>query len=56
MGVEPERIRIAWCTAAEGQKFQKTAIEFDKVIRELGPSLIKPKSGTPKKAKAKAKA
>ncbi len=56
MGVEPERIRIAWCTAAEGQKFQKTAIEFDKVIRKLGPSPIKPKGGTPKKEKGAAKA
>jgi coenzyme F420-reducing hydrogenase delta subunit len=56
VGVEPERIRIAWCTAAEGQKFQKTAIEFDKVIRELGPSPLKSKGSTPEKKKAKERA
>lgn len=55
MGVEPERIRIEWCTAAEGQKFQKTAIEFDKVINKLGPSPLRSKGGTPEKKKAKEK-
>ncbi len=55
MGVEPERIRIEWCTAAEGQKFQKTAIEFDKVIKKLGPSPLRSKGGTPEKKKAKEK-
>ncbi len=45
---------MSYCTAAEGQKFQKDAIEFDKLINELGPSPLKAKGDTPKKKKAKA--
>ena len=56
VGISPERIKIIYCTAAEGQKFQREATEFDKTIRKLGPSPVRIKSGTPKKAKAKAKA
>ena len=55
-GISPERIQMIHCTAAEGQKFQKEATEFDKTIRKLGPSPVRIKGGTPKKAKAKAKA
>ena len=48
---------MAFCSSAEGQKFQQTAIEFDKEIRELGPSPLRVKDEAPKdKAKAKAKA
>ncbi len=49
---------IQWCTAAEGQKYQQEAIEFDKIIRKLGPSPLRSKKGeggtTPIKGKAKA--
>ena len=56
-GVDPGRIKMAFCSSAEGQKFQQTAIEFDKEIRELGPSPLRVKDEAPKdKAKAKAKA
>lgn len=55
VGMSPERIKIIYCTAAEGQKFQREAIEIDKTIRKLGPSPLRTK-GTPKKGKAKAKA
>jgi coenzyme F420-reducing hydrogenase delta subunit len=54
--MSPDRIKIIYCTAAEGQKFQREATEFDKTIRKLGPSPARIKNGTPKKAKAKAKA
>jgi len=47
---------MEFCSSAEGAKFQKVATEFDKVIRELGPSILRKKSDTQKKAKAKAKA
>ena len=50
IGVEPERLQMNYCTAAEGQKFQNEAKEFDKLIRELGPSPLK--GGAPKKKKA----
>lgn len=47
---------MTFCSSAEGSKFQKIATEFDKLIRELGPSPFRIKSGTQEKAKAKAKA
>ena len=47
---------MAFCSSAEGAKFQKVAAEFDKVIRELGPSPLRSKGATQKKEKAKAKA
>jgi len=56
VGVNPERIKMVYCTAAEGQKFQIEATEYDKVIQKLGPSPLRPKSDTTKKEKAKAKA
>lgn len=57
VGISPERIKIIYCTAAEGQKFQIEATEIDKNIRKLGQSPLRPKKSTPKeKAKAKAEA
>ncbi len=53
--MSPDRIKIIYCTAAEGQKFQNEAIEIDKTVHKLGPSPLRSK-GTPKKEKAKAKA
>jgi coenzyme F420-reducing hydrogenase delta subunit len=45
---------MAYCTAAEGQKFQQEATEFDKLIKKLGPNRVRLKRSTPKeKAKAK---
>ena len=43
---------MTYCTAAEGQKFQNDATKFDKVIRDLGPSPLRPKPTPKKKAKA----
>jgi len=40
---------MGYCTAAEGQKFQKEATQFDKEIKELGPSPFKSKGGSTKK-------
>ncbi len=45
---------FGYCTAAEGQKFQREATEFDKVIRELGPNPFKSESDTSKKEKVNA--
>lgn len=53
-GLEPERLKMGYCTAAEGQKFQKEATEFDKVIKGLGPNPIKAQRDASKKKKAKA--
>ncbi|KKN25056.1 hypothetical protein LCGC14_0888680 [marine sediment metagenome] len=54
--MNPDRIKMIHCTAAEGQKFQQEATEYDKHIRKLGPSPLRTKGGTPKKKKADAKA
>ena len=57
VGLEPERLRMGFCTSAEGQKFQLTAIDFDKTINKLGPSPLRRKSGEKKSTpKVKAKA
>ena len=50
MGLSENRVQLGYCTAAEGQKFQQEAIKFDKVIRELGPSPLRP-GASAKKAK-----
>jgi len=47
---------MEFCSSAEGSKFREVAIDFDKKIRELGPSPLRPKDGTPEKKKAKEKA
>ena len=52
-GISEKRLKMGYCTAAEGQKFQKEATQFDKEIKELGPSPFKSKGGnTKKEAKA----
>ena len=57
VGLEPERLRMSFCTSAEGQKFQLTAIEFDKKIKKLGLSPLRRKAEAKKSApKGKAKA
>jgi coenzyme F420-reducing hydrogenase delta subunit len=43
---------MSYCTAAEGQKFQKEATAFDKLIKSLGKSPLKRKTDVKKKAKA----
>ena len=52
IGIEPERIMMTYCSAAEGQKFQNEATKFDKLIHELGPNPMKSKKANKKKAKA----
>lgn len=37
-GFDPDRLRLEWVSAGEGEKFQKTIIEFTNTIKELGPS------------------
>jgi F420-non-reducing hydrogenase iron-sulfur subunit len=39
--VEPERIRLEWISAAEGEKFAKISTEFIKQIKEMGPNPAK---------------
>jgi len=37
-GFDPDRLRLEWVSAGEGEKFQKTIIDFTNTIKELGPS------------------
>lgn len=36
-GIEKERFRLEWVSAAEGEKFQKVCNDFTEQIREMGP-------------------
>jgi hypothetical protein len=47
---------MEFCSSAEGTKFQKVATEYDKTIRDLGPSPLRKESDAQKKEKAKATA
>lgn len=37
-GIEPERLRLEWVSAAEGGRFAETVRDFTNQIRSLGPS------------------
>jgi len=40
-GFDPDRLRLEWVSAGEGEKFQKTIIDFTNTIKELGPTPFK---------------
>jgi F420-non-reducing hydrogenase iron-sulfur subunit len=37
IGVNPERLRLEWCSSGEGIRFAKIINDFSKELRELGP-------------------
>jgi coenzyme F420-reducing hydrogenase delta subunit len=37
MGIEPERVRMTWVSAAEGRKFANVIKEVTEDVRKLGP-------------------
>ena len=39
-GVEPERLRLEWVSAAEGEKYSQVITSFVKKVRELGPTPV----------------
>ena len=41
LGIEPERVRLEWISASEGQKFAETVRSFVDEIRKLGPNPLK---------------
>ncbi|MGD0072407.1 MAG: hydrogenase iron-sulfur subunit [Candidatus Bathyarchaeia archaeon] len=43
--MEPERLRIEWISASEGDRFAKTMKEITEQIRKLGPSPLKSREG-----------
>lgn len=40
-GIEPERLRLEWCSAAEGAKFAREVTDFTAKLKELGPSPLR---------------
>jgi len=36
-GIEPERVRLEWVSASEGDRYAHVATEFTEEIRQLGP-------------------
>ena len=40
-GFDPRRLKLEWVSASEGEKFQKTVVEFVDVIKALGPSPVR---------------
>ena len=37
VGLEPERLRLDWVSASEGDRFSKITQEFTETVRSLGP-------------------
>jgi F420-non-reducing hydrogenase iron-sulfur subunit len=42
-GVEPERVRLEWVSASEGDKFATVVRDMVKEIKELGPNPLRKK-------------
>jgi len=38
LGVSPQRVRLEWVSAAEGQRFAQVVTDFIGEVKELGPS------------------
>ncbi len=43
-GLEPERVRLEWVSAAEGQRFSNVVSEFTEELKGLGPNPLKLKN------------
>lgn len=43
LGIEPERLRLEWISAAEAPKFAKVAKELVEAVQKVGPSPIRKK-------------
>lgn len=41
LGIPPERLRLEWVSASEGNRFQEVITEFTEEIRALGPMRLK---------------
>jgi F420-non-reducing hydrogenase iron-sulfur subunit len=40
MGIEPERLRLEWISAAEGEKVKRVVNEMVETVKKLGPLAI----------------
>jgi len=41
LGIESERLRLEWVSAAEGQRFTEVVSNFVEEIKKLGPSPLR---------------
>ena len=41
LGIEPERLRLEWISASEGNKFAEVVTSFVEEIKKLGPNPLK---------------
>jgi F420-non-reducing hydrogenase iron-sulfur subunit len=41
MGIDEDRLRLEWVSAAEGEKFARVVTEFTNRLKEIGPSNLK---------------
>jgi len=41
LGIDQARVKLAWISSAEGNKFAQVANEFTRQIKKLGPANIK---------------
>ncbi|MCR4394010.1 MAG: hydrogenase iron-sulfur subunit [Dehalococcoidales bacterium] len=41
MGIEPERVRLDWVSASEGERFARIVNEITESVRSLGPLKLK---------------
>ncbi len=51
LGIEPERLRLEWVSASEGERYQTVVNEFVEQVRALGPLNLEARQ-TEKAAKA----
>ncbi len=42
MGLEEERFRLVWCSAAEAERFAAAVTDMTELLRDLGPSPCRP--------------
>ena len=42
MGIEPERVRLEWISASEGERVQRVCNELTEQVRALGPLRLSP--------------
>lgn len=50
LGIEPERFRLEWISAAEGDKLRDVTNDMVATLRELGPLQLEPIPGPPETA------
>jgi F420-non-reducing hydrogenase iron-sulfur subunit len=46
LGIEEQRLRLEWISAAEGARFAEVVREFTEQVRELGANRLQDSSGT----------